>query len=148
MHIKHTLALGVQESLKYCVALHRSSLLPKPSNTCNNYISFKFSDFIYSCKPCYFWHSSNYNSGQNGLGHLPLLWPFYLNAGRNQQFTLIEIALLFLAKFPHSAILYYACRSLLTENNVKNNTTHFGTMRCFCCFLVAQQMTTYIEPHA
>ena len=27
-----------------------------------------------------------------------------------------------LAKFPHSPILHYACRSLLTENNGKNNT--------------------------
>ena len=52
------------------------------------------------------------------------------------------------AKFPHSLILYYACRSLLTENNVKNNTTRCGTMRCFCCFLVAKQRTTYIELHA
>ena len=30
---------------------------------------------------------------------------------------------LFPAKFPHSLILHYACRSLLTENNGKNNTT-------------------------
>ena len=53
------------------------------------------------------------------------------------------------AKFPHSPILHYACRSLLTENNVKNNTTRCGTKRFFfCCFLVAKQRTTYIEPHA
>ena len=51
-------------------------------------------------------------------------------------------------KFPHSPILYNACRLLLTENNVKNNTTRCGTMRCFCYFLVAKQRTTYIEPHA
>ena len=25
------------------------------------------------------------------------------------------------AKFPHNPILHYACRSLLTENNVENN---------------------------
>ena len=28
-----------------------------------------------------------------------------------------------LDKFPHSPILHYACRSLLTENNGKNNAT-------------------------
>ena len=50
------------------------------------------------------------------------------------------------AKFPHNPILYYACTSLLMENNVKNNSC--GTMRCVCCFLVAKQRTTYIVPHA
>ena len=30
------------------------------------------------------------------------------------------------AKFPHSPILHYACRSLLTENNGKNNVTAVG----------------------
>ena len=53
-----------------------------------------------------------------------------------------------LAKFPHSPILNYTCRLLLTENNGKNNTTRCGTLRCFCCFLVAKQRTTHIESHA
>ena len=35
------------------------------------------------------------------------------------------------AKFPHSPILYYACRSLLTENNVKNNATAVGLCAVF-----------------
>ena len=30
------------------------------------------------------------------------------------------------AKFPHSPILYYACRSMVTENNGKNNATAVG----------------------
>ena len=35
------------------------------------------------------------------------------------------------AKFPHSPILHYACRSLLTENNGKNNTTAVGLCAVF-----------------
>ena len=37
-----------------------------------------------------------------------------------------------LAKFPHSSILHYACRSLLTENNGKNNAIAMG----LCAVLV------------
>ena len=65
----------------------------------------------------------------------------YLNGGH---FGIRCIA----SKFPHSPILHYACRSLLTENNGKNNAIAMGTMRCSCCFLVAKQRTTNIEPHA
>ena len=39
-----------------------------------------------------------------------------------------------LAKFPHSPILYYACRSLLTENNEKNNATAAGLCTVFVVF--------------
>ena len=53
-----------------------------------------------------------------------------------------------LAKFPHSPILHYACGSLLTENNVKNNATAVGLYAGFCCFFVVKQRTIYIEPHA
>ena len=35
------------------------------------------------------------------------------------------------AKFPHSPILDYACWSLLTENNGKNNTTAVGLCAVF-----------------
>ena len=52
------------------------------------------------------------------------------------------------AKFPHSPILHYACRSLLTENNGKNNATAVGLCVVFVVILVAKQRTTYIEPHA
>ena len=38
----------------------------------------------------------------------------------------------FLAKFPHSPILHYACRSLLTENNGKNIAIAMGQ----CAILV------------
>ena len=40
-----------------------------------------------------------------------------------------------LAKFPHSPILHYACRSLLTENNSKNNATVVGLCAFFLLFL-------------
>ena len=36
-----------------------------------------------------------------------------------------------LAKFPHSPILHYACRSLLTENNGKNNAIAMGLCAVF-----------------
>ena len=36
-----------------------------------------------------------------------------------------------LAKFPHSPILHYACRSLLTENNGKNNAIAMGPCAVF-----------------
>ena len=52
------------------------------------------------------------------------------------------------AKFPHSPILHYACRSLLTENNDKNNATAVKLCVVFVVILVAKQRTTYIEPHA
>ena len=29
----------------------------------------------------------------------------------------------YMAKFPHSPVLHYACRSFVTENNGKNNAT-------------------------
>ena len=35
------------------------------------------------------------------------------------------------AKFPHSPILHYACRSLLTENNGKNNAIAMGLCAVF-----------------
>ena len=35
------------------------------------------------------------------------------------------------AKFPHSPILHYTCRSLLTENNGKNNATAVGLCAVF-----------------
>ena len=35
------------------------------------------------------------------------------------------------AKFPHSPILHYACRSLLTENNGKNNAIAVGLCAVF-----------------
>ena len=35
------------------------------------------------------------------------------------------------AKFPHSFILHYACRSLLTENNHKNNAIAMGLCAVF-----------------
>ena len=38
----------------------------------------------------------------------------------------------FVAKFPHSSILHYACRSLLTENNDKNNAIAMG----LCAFFI------------
>ena len=37
----------------------------------------------------------------------------------------------FWAKFPHSTILHYACRSLLTEINDKNNVTAVGLYALF-----------------
>ena len=40
----------------------------------------------------------------------------------------------FMAKFPHSSILHYACRSLLTENNGKNNATVVGLCAVFVVF--------------
>ena len=46
-----------------------------------------------------------------------------------------------------SPILHYACRSLLTENNDKNNATAVGLCTVFCCFVVARQRNTYIELH-
>ena len=52
-----------------------------------------------------------------------------------------------MAKFPHSPILHYACRSLLTEIMAKQCNS-CGIMRCFCCFKVVKQRTTHIEPHA
>ena len=53
-----------------------------------------------------------------------------------------------LAKFPHSPILHYACRSLLTENNGKNNAIAVGVCVVFVVILVAKQRTTYVELHA
>ena len=35
------------------------------------------------------------------------------------------------AKIPHSPILHYACRSLLTENNGKHNATAVGLCAVF-----------------
>ena len=52
------------------------------------------------------------------------------------------------AKFPHSPIYYYACRSLLTENNNKNNATAVKICAVFVLFFVVKQTTTHIEPHA
>ena len=39
-----------------------------------------------------------------------------------------------LAKFPHSPIRHYACRSLLTENNGKNNATAVELCTVFVVF--------------
>ena len=39
-----------------------------------------------------------------------------------------------MVKFPHNPILYYACRSLLTENNDKNNATAMGLCAAFVVF--------------
>ena len=36
-----------------------------------------------------------------------------------------------LAKFPHNPLLHYACRSLSTENNGKNNATAVGLCAVF-----------------
>ena len=52
------------------------------------------------------------------------------------------------AKFPHSPILHYSCRSLLTGKIMAKQCNSCGTMRFFCYFLVAKQRTTHIEPHA
>ena len=54
------------------------------------------------------------------------------------------------AKLPHSYILHCACRSLLTENNGKNNTTAVGVYALFCCFFMVKQRTTFVvyaQPH-
>ena len=51
------------------------------------------------------------------------------------------------AIFPHSPVLHYACKSLLTENNDKNNAIAMGLCAVFCCFLVVKQRTKHIEPH-
>ena len=48
------------------------------------------------------------------------------------------------AKFPHSPILHYACRSLLMESHGKNNAIAGGATRCLYCFLVAKQRTTHM----
>ena len=39
--------------------------------------------------------------------------------------------LIYWAKFPHSPILHYACRSLLTENNGKHNAIAVGLCAVF-----------------
>ena len=51
------------------------------------------------------------------------------------------------AKFPHSPILHYACRSLLTENNDKYTALAMGLCAGFVVFLVVKQRTKHIEPH-
>ena len=43
----------------------------------------------------------------------------------------IKVPMNFLAKFPHSPILHYACRSLLTENKGKNNAIAMGPCAVF-----------------
>ena len=49
-----------------------------------------------------------------------------------------------LAKYPHSPILHYACRSLFKGKKWQKECNSYGTMRCFCCFLVVKQRTTHI----
>ena len=51
----------------------------------------------------------------------------------------------FAAKFPHSPTLRYACRSLLTENNRKNNATAVGLCAVFNLVFLAGETKDYIH---
>ena len=49
-----------------------------------------------------------------------------------RQESILDLSIIpLVAKFPHSPILYYACRLLLTENNGKNNATAVGQCAIF-----------------